>query len=963
MFRTLVSVPPGLDRFLRFGSATGRGLITRDIPHAFISSDPAGERLGSGGGSVALLHGAWRAGPRPGTPLIDWLNTGRALVVHAGGESRRLPAYAAIGKAMLPVPPLEEYGRHRFDQTLADFQLPHYGQVLREAGPKASALVASGDVWLDFNPLRIRPVDTDITGIGMRVTPEVAQHFGVYFVGKQPADGNTPLPIAFFLQKPAPETIYHHLPRYDFFVDTGLWLLSTMALRFLFRLCGWDESRQTFRTGSGHPRFLDLYSEIGPILGQRRAIQARFQRAGWSKITTSVIPLENARFFHLGSNRQLFESFEHLTGGSATTKLYRSASPAPKVVAQPRSPVWLDGVATQSEVELHGFNIVTGVPVEAAALCLEPHWCLDVAPVGRNAFVFRPYALDDTLRGRAGEGATICGQDAAQWMNARGLEHSEADLFDVEIYPLIPATGINQSLLDWFFAPKPDPNITKRVLRSRRLCAAEIPTRLNFRRYFADRVKNHATALVGEFVACRDRGDTRVFAQDFTAMARLSRQGDHQLVRWLSRNKPAIARPEYRSRYLMLAGQIQRGKKSALFVAEAHQQLQTAIVSSAQLSATRPRLALKEDQIVWARSPVRLDLAGGWTDTPPYCLEFGGAVLNVAVLLNGQPPIQVFIRPVKEPIIRLRSIDLGVGETIATNADLAGFRDPRSGFSLAKAALALAGFLPRFSSGKADRPLKDRLRAFGGGLEISLLSAVPKGSGLGTSSILGATLLGALNRTCSLGWDEVNLYRRVLAVEQLLTTGGGWQDQAGALFRGLKLIQTTPGLTQTPSVRYLPGHVFDADHANRTLLLYYTGITRLAKGILKEIVHDMFLGRFETLQTLNLIRQNALELFGAIQQDDAVGFCRCIARSWDLNKRLDPGTSTPAVERLLLQCGDDLAAAKLLGAGGGGYMLLCARDAASGRRIRERLENRPPNRRARFIGFELADRGLEVTVS
>jgi len=56
------------------------------------------------------------------------------------------------------------------------------------------------------------------------------------------------------------------------------------------------------------------------------------------------------------------------------------------------------------------------------------------------------------------------------------------------------------------------------------------------------------------------------------------------------------------------------------------------------------RPALKEDQIVWARAPVRLDLAGGWTDTPPYTLRHGGRVVNLAVDLNGQPPIQVFCR-------------------------------------------------------------------------------------------------------------------------------------------------------------------------------------------------------------------------------------------------------------------------------------------------------------------------------
>ena len=239
---------------------------------------------------------------------------------------------------------------------------------------------------------------------------------------------------------------------------------------------------------------------------------------------------------------------------------------------------------------------------------------------------------------------------------------------------------------------------------------------------------------------------------------------------------------------------------------------------------------------------------------------------------------------------------------------------------------------------------------------------MPKGSGLGTSSILGATILGALNRACDLGWDDLELYDRVLGVEQLLTTGGGWQDQAGALFPGLKLVETRPGRSQVPTVRYLPDRLL-AKAVNQSQFLYYTGLTRVAKGILQEIVRDMFVGRARTLHTLESLRANAWRLYQAVQLGDGAAFQRCIARSWRLNKQLDAGTSTPEIEGVIARCGDDLAACKLLGAGGGGYMLLCARDAAAGARIRERLEASPPNARARFIDFEVAQAGLQVTVS
>jgi galactokinase/mevalonate kinase-like predicted kinase len=83
-----------------------------------------------------------------------------------------------------------------------------------------------------------------------------------------------------------------------------------------------------------------------------------------------------------------------------------------------------------------------------------------------------------------------------------------------------------------------------------------------------------------------------------------------------------------------------------------------------------PRLSVHSDQIVWGRSPVRIDLAGGWTDTPPYCLYAGGSVVNVAIELNGQPPLQVYVKPSAEYTVTLRSIDLGSVEKVVSWEEL-----------------------------------------------------------------------------------------------------------------------------------------------------------------------------------------------------------------------------------------------------------------------------------------------------
>ena len=282
------------------------------------------------------------------------------------------------------------------------------------------------------------------------------------------------------------------------------------------------------------------------------------------------------------------------------------------------------------------------------------------------------------------------------------------------------------------------------------------------------------------------------------------------------------------------------------------------IVQEARLSPACPRRNVMEDQIVWARSPIRFDLAGGWTDTPPYCIEHGGKVLNVAADLNGQPPIQVFAKLSERPELVMRSIDLGVEERVRTYAELDTFAQPGQPVRAGQGGLR-ARRLPARASTRRAALLRwsEQLREFGGGIEVSLLAAVPKGSGLGTSSILAATVLAALGDLCGLDWDRNTLFTRTLALEQMLTTGGGWQDQAGAIFRGIKLIETAPGLAQKPAIGWLPHHLFDHDYANRSILLYYTGITRLAKNILAEIVRGIFLNSPSHLGIIADIGANA----------------------------------------------------------------------------------------------------------
>ena len=380
---------------------------------------------------------------------------------------------------------------------------------------------------------------------------------------------------------------------------------------------------------------------------------------------------------------------------------------------------------------------------------------------------------------------------------------------------------------------------------------------------------------------------------------------------------------------------------------------------TSHLSPLTPNLSVADDQIVWGRSPVRIDIAGGWTDTPPYCLMEGGNVINLAIELNGQPPLQTYVKPSKELRIVLRSIDLGAVEVVETTEQLMDFMHVGSPFSIPKAALVLAGF----GNNSSLSTLNSQLKAFGSGIELTLLSAIPAGSGLGTSSILASTVLGALNDFCGLGWDKSEIGRRTLMLEQMLTTGGGWQDQFGGVLGGVKLLQTGRGFDQTPQVRWLPNDLWTQPEYRACHLLYYTGITRTAKQILAEIVRRMFLNHGGELRLLREMKEHTMEMYEAIQQNDFLRTGQLMRKTWQQNQLLDSGTNPKAVAALTSLIDDLCLGYKLPGAGGGGYLYMIAKDPEAAARIKQILNSQQMNKNARFVEMTLSTTGLQISRS
>lgn len=919
----------------------------------FCTSDPIGSRLGSGGGTTWLLE-ACHQEEAPNQPIEVWLSQEKRILLHAGGQSRRLPGYAPSGKILTPVPVFRWARGQKLSQHLLSLQLPLYEQIMQKAPESLHTLIASGDVYIRHTkPLQEIP-EADVVCYGLWVDPSLATRHGVFVSSRK-----SPEILDFMLQKPALEDLGQLAGSHLFLMDVGIWLLSDRAVKLL-RERSYIEKRKERKA-------YDLYAEFGLALGAN----PRIKDSELNALSVAVLPLPGGEFYHYGTSRELISStlsVQNLVRDQRAI-MQRKVKPHPAIFVQnaemhqkltmENSEVWVENSCIAEGWTLHSRHILTGIPRNKWTLKLPAGVCVDVVPIGESDFVARPYGFEDAFKGALDQVSTLfMGRPVVEWARERGVDLPPCT--DIQQAPLFPVCRSTEELgraLRWMIS-EPESEEGKRIWKtSRKLSANDLSDQANLRRLVEQRTIFRRT----NWPVLAANHEKSVFYQlDLSDAARAFAAGGLELPGVLSEDMPLMKRIHnamFRSRVLQLTGKAYEGEQQRAFTL-----LCEGLIGSVVDKKQTPRLNVYRDQIVWSRSPVRIDLAGGWTDTPPYCMYAGGNVVNVAIELNGQPPLQVYIKPSKAYEIILRSIDLGAMEVITGWEELKDYNKVGSPFSIPKAALALAGFVPGFAA-EHFVSLEEQLKAFGCGLEITLLAAIPTGSGLGTSSILAATVLGAISDFCGLAWDKNEIGNRTLILEQLLTTGGGWQDQYGGVLHGLKLLQTSEGFNQNPQVRWLPDYLFTNSEYQACHLLYYTGITRTAKDILAEIVRGMFLNSATHLNLLAEMKTHALDMFEAIQQGDFVRYGQMVGKTWRQNKALDSGTNPLAVEQIISLIQDYTLGYKLPGAGGGGYLYMVAKDPGAALQIRKILTALAPNPNARFVEMNLSNKGLQTSRS
>lgn len=300
--------------------------------------------------------------------------------------------------------------------------------------------------------------------------------------------------------------------------------------------------------------------------------------------------------------------------------------------------------------------------------------------------------------------------------------------------------------------------------------------------------------------------------------------------------------------------------------------------------------------IIRSRAPVRIDLAGGWTDVPPFADREGGAVVNLALTRY----TYTTLRPRSDGAVRLRSADYNAAVEAAAVDQLRydGTLD------LIKAALK-------------------RLRVRRG-LELRTQSDAPPGSGLGTSASMGVALLGAIStlrgerRTA----HEIAALATELEIEEL-GIAGGKQDQLAAALGGINFMQFSADPPTAHTIHMSPGV---NNEIEQRLVLCYSGQSRLSGDIIQRVQHAYVSGEAATCNALRTMRRVAVEMRDALLRGEVEAIGPLLRENWACQRDLHPSVTNAQVDRLFAVADEHGAlGGKACGAGGGGCLaFFCA---------------------------------------
>jgi D-glycero-alpha-D-manno-heptose-7-phosphate kinase len=309
---------------------------------------------------------------------------------------------------------------------------------------------------------------------------------------------------------------------------------------------------------------------------------------------------------------------------------------------------------------------------------------------------------------------------------------------------------------------------------------------------------------------------------------------------------------------------------------------------------------MRDSGIVRSRASLRLGFAGGGTDVSPFADIHGGAVVNATIGLFAR----VTIAPRTDGQTVFIADD--VGESVSVAAPTVFRPEPP--------ALLHRGVYNRF------------VREFNDGrpLPVTVHSSVeaPQGSGLGSSSALVVALVEAFSAFLGIQFGEFDLARMAFEIERIdLGLAGGRQDHFAAAFGGFNLMEfAADGHTIVNPLRV---DLETQRELESRLVLHFFGQARESAQIISQQQARMQSGDDETAKALLAMKADAYEIKNALLSGDLDTFASILDRGWQAKKRTAAGVSSAAIDALIEEAKSlGATAAKISGAGGGGFLML-----------------------------------------
>ena len=839
-----------------------------------VVADPAGKRVGSGGATLNILKYIKENDDRA-------LKSLRILVMHSGGDAKRTPQYSACGKIFSPVPRMLPDGRR---STLFDeFMIAMCGIPGRISG---GMLVCSGDVTLLFNPLQLDFYEEGAAALSIKEPAELGKNHGV-FLGSE--DGY----VRRFLHKQTLQSLRDSgaADNSDLVnIDTGAVIFSGSLVEELYRLI--TEKKDFESLVNDHVR-LSFYADFLYPLAEDSTLEGFFDekpegefspelRAAREKLwkhlhkyRMKLIRFSPASFLHFGTTAEVLkmvtddiELFGYLGWSNSVNSNYRGR----------------DFAASNSYISLNAGegSIVSGLTVGRASgvsgkkertVHIPDNTVLHGLKLRDGRFVVRMYGVKDNPKERKWFGQDI---DECLWDK-----------------PLFPVRDSMEEALGAVLSGEKSGELLSLKDSFNRADVKEI---IPWQEKLNDRMK------AGSLMEAIRKG---VPAEEAEGIFRtgISKRVEDMLLSKAAHLKDDI-KEEFSQKiriYYYLSKVIDKERMADnCFNTIRDTVLKTALKETGYNRDFR----IKKDEVV-VRLPVRVNWGGGWSDTPPYCMEHGGTVLNAAITLNGELPIEVTLRRIEENKIILTSTDIGSYREFTDLSDLMDCHDPMDAFALQKAALIACGVIPYGQDDSAETDINEICSHLGGGIYMNTrVINIPKGSGLGTSSILAGACVKGIYEFLGVSLKDNDLYNRVLCMEQIMSTGGGWQDQVGGLAPGIKMVTTDESLQQKIICTPVRIGKKTLRELNERFAIIYTGQRRLARNLLRDIVGKYIGGDPDVCEVLYRIQQVAVLMRLELEKGHVDGFAKLLNEHWELSKRLDRGCTNTCIDQLFMAIED-----------------------------------------------------------